>query len=162
MLGFYTQELGKNPDGILITMWEWGRYMDGLLRMDRVWTYLCSMQMCIRGHSLWKKLSIIRWTRWLILSVSPGVFPRHPSTCLIDCGNRDGGWAQANPLCLNCIKIDLTTTIWRLIQTLPGCGYCTCPLIALFLFLFICLFFCFLGLHPRHMEVPRLGIESVL
>ena len=24
------------------------------------------------------------------------------------------------------------------------------------------LFFCFLGLHPRHMEVPRLGVESGL
>ena len=23
-------------------------------------------------------------------------------------------------------------------------------------------FFCFLGLHPRHMEIPRLGVESEL
>ena len=23
-------------------------------------------------------------------------------------------------------------------------------------------FFCFLGLHPRHMEVPRLGVKSEL
>ena len=29
------------------------------------------------------------------------------------------------------------------------------------LFYFI-LFFCFLGLHPQHMEVPRLGVESEL
>ena len=25
---------------------------------------------------------------------------------------------------------------------------------------FLLLFFCFLGLHPRHMEVPRLGVKS--
>ena len=29
-------------------------------------------------------------------------------------------------------------------------------------FLFIYLLFCFLGLHSWHMEVPRLGVESVL
>ena len=31
-------------------------------------------------------------------------------------------------------------------------------------FLVVCLFvcFCFLGLHPWHMEVPRLGVESEL
>ena len=28
--------------------------------------------------------------------------------------------------------------------------------------LFVCLFVCFLGLHLRHMEVPRLGVESEL
>ena len=28
-------------------------------------------------------------------------------------------------------------------------------------FLFVCLF-CFLGLHVRHMEVPRLGVELEL
>ena len=28
--------------------------------------------------------------------------------------------------------------------------------------LFLCLFFCFLGLHPWHMEVPRLGVELEL
>ena len=27
--------------------------------------------------------------------------------------------------------------------------------------LFVC-FFCFLGLHPQHMEIPRLGVESEL
>ena len=30
------------------------------------------------------------------------------------------------------------------------------------LIFFIFLFFCFLGLHPQHMEVPRLGVESEL
>ena len=30
-----------------------------------------------------------------------------------------------------------------------------------FLFIF-CLFFSFLGPHPRHQEVPRLGVESEL
>ena len=30
-----------------------------------------------------------------------------------------------------------------------------------FVFLFFC-FFCFLGLHPWHMEVPKLGVESGL
>ena len=30
------------------------------------------------------------------------------------------------------------------------------------LFLFLFSFFCFLGLHPRHMKFPRLGIESEL
>ena len=29
-------------------------------------------------------------------------------------------------------------------------------------FLFFFLFFCFLGPHPRHMEVPRLGVELEL
>ena len=24
----------------------------------------------------------------------------------------------------------------------------------------ICIFFCFLGLHPQHMEVPKLGVKS--
>ena len=28
--------------------------------------------------------------------------------------------------------------------------------------LFIILFFCFLGLHPQHMEVPRLGVQLEL
>ena len=28
-----------------------------------------------------------------------------------------------------------------------------------FIYLFVCLLACFLGLHPRHMEVPRLGAE---
>ena len=33
----------------------------------------------------------------------------------------------------------------------------------LFLFsYFILFYFCFLGPHPRHMEVPRLGVESEL
>ena len=32
----------------------------------------------------------------------------------------------------------------------------------LFLFCFVLLCFCFLGLHLRHMEVPRLGAESEL
>ena len=28
---------------------------------------------------------------------------------------------------------------------------------------YLCIYlFCFLGLHPRHMEVPRLGVESEL
>ena len=27
---------------------------------------------------------------------------------------------------------------------------------------FVCLFVCFLGLHPQHMEVPRLGVELEL
>ena len=30
----------------------------------------------------------------------------------------------------------------------------------LFLFFFIFIFSCFLGLHLRHMEVPRIGVES--
>ena len=30
-----------------------------------------------------------------------------------------------------------------------------------FLLLFVCLF-CFLGPYPRHMEVPRLGVEAEL
>ena len=29
-------------------------------------------------------------------------------------------------------------------------------------FLFFFFFFCFLGPHPRHMEVPRIGVESQL
>ena len=29
-------------------------------------------------------------------------------------------------------------------------------------FLFVCLFVCFLGPHPGHVEVPRLGVESEL
>ena len=32
----------------------------------------------------------------------------------------------------------------------------------LFFFFFVFLFFCFLGLHWRHMEVPRLGVQSEL
>ena len=32
----------------------------------------------------------------------------------------------------------------------------------LFLFFFFFLLFCFLGPHPRHTEVPRLGVESEL
>ena len=42
------------------------------------------------------------------------------------------------------------------------------PMMAFFPFLFIYLFlnlillFCFLGLYPRHIEVPRLGVESEL
>ena len=47
---------------------------------------------------------------------------------------------------------------WRniVIQMLPHYS------IKYLLFLFICLFVCFLGLHLWHMEVPRLGIESEL
>ena len=29
-------------------------------------------------------------------------------------------------------------------------------------FLFVCLFVCFLGPHPWHMEVPRLGVQLEL
>ena len=29
-------------------------------------------------------------------------------------------------------------------------------------FIYLFIYFCFLGLHPRHMEVPRLGVESEL
>ena len=34
--------------------------------------------------------------------------------------------------------------------------------IFLFIYLFVCLFIYFLGLHPWHMEVPRLGVDSEL
>ena len=26
--------------------------------------------------------------------------------------------------------------------------------------MYVCMYFCFLGLHPQHMEVPRLGVKS--
>ena len=35
-------------------------------------------------------------------------------------------------------------------------------LVAFFLSFFFLFFFCFLGLHPRYMEVPRLGVKSEL
>ena len=35
-------------------------------------------------------------------------------------------------------------------------------IIFLFIYLFVCLFIYFLGLHPWHMEVPRLGVDSEL
>ena len=31
-----------------------------------------------------------------------------------------------------------------------------------FIMIFFCLVFCFLGLHPWHLEVPRLGVQSEL
>ena len=34
--------------------------------------------------------------------------------------------------------------------------------LVIFLLLLLLLLFCFLGLHPMHVEVPRLGVESEL
>ena len=32
----------------------------------------------------------------------------------------------------------------------------------IYLFIYLFIYFCFLGLHPQHMEVPRLGVNSEL
>ena len=55
-----------------------------------------------------------------------------------------------------------------MLQTLPW-GRGRTPAALLFpphllkwFFKFLGFFFCFLGLHPWHMEVPRLGVESEL
>ena len=41
-------------------------------------------------------------------------------------------------------------------------AFSICILFTFILFYFYFLFFSFLGLHARHMEVPRLGVESEL
>ena len=41
--------------------------------------------------------------------------------------------------------------------------FCSDGMVAgVFIYLFVCLSFVFLGPHPRHMEVPRLGVYSEL
>ena len=45
--------------------------------------------------------------------------------------------------------------------SLDGKSYGCMVVIVAVLYLFIYLF-CFLGPHPRHMEVPRLGVQSEL
>ena len=44
----------------------------------------------------------------------------------------------------------------------PAPSQVTLFFVSLFLFLFLFLSFVFLGPHPRHMEVPRLGVELEL
>ena len=47
--------------------------------------------------------------------------------------------------------------------TVPStCKACFCPRASIYLFIYLFLFFCFLGPHSWHMEVPRLGVESEL
>ena len=73
-------------------------------------------------------------------------------------------WKFLSPPCANSIEPPLLISVLRLFQTaallmfwrLFHVTIYSLPDLFTYLFLFI---FCFLGLHPRHMEVPRLGVE---
>ena len=64
------------------------------------------------------------------------------------------------------LKIQTRESEYVTLSSRTGCYMIACQKIFFFFFLFFgfCLFvcFCFLWLHPWHMEVPRLGVESEL
>ena len=70
-------------------------------------------------------------------------------------------WLSSSPLCI------CTTFPFLIHSSASGHLGCFVGVVGgwgaggLFFFFFF-FFFCFLGLHPRHMKVPRLGVQSEL
>ena len=60
---------------------------------------------------------------------------------------------------LHILTPTLSLTIFLILAILVDMEWC---LIVGFFCLFVCLFLVFLGLHSRHMEVPRLGVQQEL
>ena len=68
------------------------------------------------------------------------------------CQLRSGFWGRSKLELGEVVNLGLVSWVFRTNDTIWVCSF-------LFLLFF---FFCFLGLHLQHMEVPRLGVESEL
>ena len=103
---------------------------------------------------------------WSSPGTISGSTPCHPASCwliLIKWCRR----CQLSPLCSYFLPLQLTSNLWRntsefcytlfLIKLPHSPPRLSNPFFCLFFF-----FFGFLGLHPRHVEVPRVGAESEL
>ena len=78
---------------------------------------------------------------------------------------------QDKPICIKMIKFMLILVLFLSLKSrnpqMPSLVLSNCTLhlfwqLAFSYFYNLKIFFCFLGPHPRHMEVPRLGVESEL